>query len=559
VGGSRTTGLIARLAKLDERRDCASELARHLGAEALFAFVRDPELHVLIPAPGFPQTHPGGPLWRGFLASCSHGGIHTGEVAYPDRTATRPATALCHEDGTTFVFIGATIDFDPGTRDALSLAGALLAAEQGTVIARGVAAAAREAAQHATALTNALDAARAQLEGALSESARLNAELQNAAGRERQARGEAEAANRAKDEFLAMLGHELRNPLAPIVTALQLLKLRGQGDSPEHQIIERQIDHVIRLVDDLLDVSRITRGKAELQKAPVELGRVVAKAVEMASPLLERRRHRFTVSVAAHGLALDADEGRLAQVVSNLLTNAARYTPPAGEISLRGRRVGDEIEIAVKDSGIGIEPAVLPNIFDLFVQGKRSIDRAEGGLGLGLALVRNLVGMHGGTVVARSEGPGRGSEFVVRLPALHEEALPAPVASARPKLEATGSGPRLRVMIVDDNLDAAELLAEVVRLYGHEVVVAHDGPTALRVAEEFTPDTAILDIGLPVMDGYELARRLRARPGAHKPRLIAVTGYGQATDREQSAAAGFESHLVKPVDLSRLVHILSDT
>jgi signal transduction histidine kinase/ActR/RegA family two-component response regulator len=549
LADAATLALIFRLADGAGRRDAAAALARHLGAEALFAFVRDAELGVLLPAPGLPQTHPGGPTWRALLARCDAVGVHRGEIAFPNQASIRKVTALVPDLRTAFVFVGEAAPLDEVEKGALSMAGALLLAEHAAVIAGGSATAAREAAQHASALTRALDTTRSELERALETSAR-------AASGERRARAEAEAANRAKDEFLAMLGHELRNPLAPIVTALQLMKLRGDGGTREHEIIERQIDHVIRLVDDLLDISRITRGKAELQRAPVELAVVVAKAVEMASPLLERRRHHFTVAVPSRGLVLDADEGRLAQVLSNLLTNAARYTPAGGEIALSAVRSGDAVEVTVTDSGIGIEAEMLPHIFDLFVQGKRSSDRAEGGLGLGLALVRNLVGMHGGTVEAQSDGKNRGSRFTVRLPALHAESpreLPPPARPApmQPK------GPRLRVMIVDDNRDAAELLAEVVRFEGHEVVTVHDGLEALGVVDDFKPDTAILDIGLPVMDGYELARQLRANPTTRSARLIAVTGYGQQTDRAQSQAAGFDSHLVKPVDVVELIGLLA--
>ena len=353
----------------------------------------------------------------------------------------------------------------PVELDAFGVVGALFRAEHAAVIANGAAMAAREAVQHASAVTAALDAARG--------------ELQRAAERERAARDEAERANRAKDEFLAMLGHELRNPLAPIVTALSLLKLRGLAGTPENEVIERQMGHLIRLVDDLLDVSRITRGLVRLERRPVELATVIAKAVEMASPLLERQRHRFSVSVASNGMMLDADEGRLAQVLSNLLTNAARYTPAGGDISLAAVNTDSVVEITVKDSGMGIDPEILPKIFDLFFQGKRSSDRAEGGLGLGLALARNLVAMHGGTIEARSAGRGRGSEFVVRLPALPAERRtdPAPVAPAH--VERTGAS--RRVLVVDDNKDAAELLAEFLRMEGHDVAIAGDGAEALQM------------------------------------------------------------------------------
>jgi PAS domain S-box-containing protein len=361
----------------------------------------------------------------------------------------------------------------------------------------------------------------------------------------------AESASRAKDEFLAMLGHELRNPLSPIVSALQLMRLKGEvRPTREHEIIERQVQHLVRLVDDLLDVTRITRGKVELERAPVELEAAVSKAVEMASPLIEQRRHRLTVSVPPAGLRLDADAGRLAQVISNLLTNAARYTEPGGTIEVAARCEGDEIVLRVIDDGIGIEPELLSQVFDLFVQGRQTLARADGGLGIGLTLVRNLVQLHGGTVAVRSGGRGRGSEFVVRLPALLDASPGAPPPPRRGRRP--GAAGR-RIVVVDDNVDAAELMAQVLIAAGHEVRVAHDGPATLGLIERFRPEVALLDLGLPVMDGYELAVRLRRSLGSMAPRLIAVTGYGQEHDHARSREAGFDDHLVKPVDADRLL------
>jgi PAS domain S-box-containing protein len=387
--------------------------------------------------------------------------------------------------------------------------------------------------------------ARRALEKAHDERAKLLAEL--------------EAASRAKDEFLAMLGHELRNPLSPIVTALQLMRLHGDRTmSKAQEVIERQVDHLVRLVDDLLDISRITRGKVELRKEHVELAEVCNKAVEMASVLLKQRKHTLAIDVPVRGLRWEGDPVRLAQVVANLLTNAARYTEVGGHIVLAAHRDADEVVIRVVDDGIGIDAEMLPRIFDLFVQGKRSSDRAEGGLGLGLALVKNLVAMHGGSVVAQSEGVGRGSEFVIRLPAAPSGELAretsAPARSAQPAPAVTPK----RVLVVDDNVDAADLLSDILRNAGHDVRVANDPLTALSTADEFRPDVAVLDIGLPVMDGYELATRMRASPAGVNCRLIALTGYGQDHDHARSSDAGFSIHLVKPVDLDRLKQLLND-
>ena len=369
------------------------------------------------------------------------------------------------------------------------------------------------------------------------------------------ARAAAEEANRAKDEFLAMLGHELRNPLAPILTALELMSLKGDQTSlRERTVIERHVKDVVRLVGDLLDVSRIAQGKVELDKRPVELAELVAKAAEAASPLLEDRRQRLEVDVAAN-IWIDADGMRISQVLSNLLTNAAKYTQPDGHISIGARRDGDDAVIVVRDDGMGISRELLPKLFDLFVQGRRTIERSEGGLGLGLSIVRNLVRIHGGSVAARSSGAGKGSEFEVRLPALPDTYRPkllsdtAIVAAIR-----TGK----RILIVDDNEDAAELLAFALDSLGYQARTAFDGPSALDVDAEFVPEIAVLDIGLPVMDGYELARRLRERAGDSRSlRLIALTGYGSASDRKRTAEAGFDAHMVKPLDLASLKTTLS--
>jgi two-component system CheB/CheR fusion protein len=365
---------------------------------------------------------------------------------------------------------------------------------------------------------------------------------------------EALAASRAKDEFLAVLGHELRNPLAPIMTAVELLKLRGVTMTRELLTIERQVRHLARLVDDLLDISRITRGLVELQRERLSLDAALAKGAEIASPLLEQKEHRVSLDVDP-ALWVDGDPVRLAQVFSNLLTNAARYTPRGGNIRVSASRDGAHAVVRVVDDGTGIAPELLGRIFDLFVQGGRTIARSEGGLGIGLAVVRSLVQLHGGEVTAHSAGPGQGSEFVVRLP-LAGDRLPGPAVRGGAR---TPSAPELpearhkrRVLVVDDNVEAAELISGALRALGHEVAVAHDGAEALKLADRFRPEVAVLDIGLPVMDGYELARRLREQPDFGTGRLIALTGYGQPGDRARSLDAGFDVHMIKPVDVRAL-------
>jgi PAS domain S-box-containing protein len=383
--------------------------------------------------------------------------------------------------------------------------------------------------------------------------ARLYADAQGA-------REAAEQANRSKDEFLAMLGHELRNPLAPILTALQLMKLRqASAFEKERGVIERQVRHVVTLVDDLLDISRITRGKIELVHEPVDLGDTVAKALELAGPLMEERQHQVSLAVP-RGLVVLGDPVRLAQVLANLLTNSAKYTNPRGHIVISATRSTPaddnpgEITLSVRDDGVGIEPELLPRVFHLFVQGQQALDRSKGGLGLGLAIVRTVVELHGGRVSAHSEGLGKGSEFRVTLPA---HAVAASAAAQVSGISAPVPAPgAARVLVVDDNPDALELLTEVLRFKGHDVRGALDAAEALEVAVALRPDVALLDIGLPVIDGYELARRLRSLPGLGSVKLAALTGYGQPNDKERARAAGFDEHLVKPISIEQVEAVL---
>ena len=350
-------------------------------------------------------------------------------------------------------------------------------------------------------------------------------------------------ASRAKDEFLAMLGHELRNPLSPIMTALELMRLRGIRDGAEERaIIERQLGHVVTLVDDLLDVSRITRGELTLDRKRVSLGDVVRRAIEQASPLIERGGHRLEVDVD-DAVFVDGDPTRLAQVIANLLTNSAKYTPPGGLISVRAGREGDRAVIHVVDNGIGLAAQDPERLFEAFHREGRS--RKHGSLGLGLTIVKSLVVAHGGQVSLHSAGIGQGTEGVVSLP-LASAAYDVEEQSER---RASSSVPPRRLLIVDDNEDAANLLGAALRRLGHDVRVANDGAAALRLAQEYVPHVALLDLGMPVMDGYELATQLRKQAAWRKVRLVAVTGYGQPSDRERTQAAGFDAHLVKPVDV----------
>ena len=363
-------------------------------------------------------------------------------------------------------------------------------------------------------------------------------------------------ASRQKDAFFAVLGHELRNPLSPMLTALQIMRLRGV-EGREVEILERQVTHMRRLVDDLLDVSRITSGKVQLQLEDVDLAAILVRTLDTVGPLLEQRHHKLHVQIPRGSIGVRADPERLTQIVTNLLVNAAKYSDEGSNIFLDASVHEGFVSLSVRDEGIGISPELLDAIFDNFVQRPESLDRSRDGLGLGLAVVRSLVRQHGGRVYARSEGAGKGSEFVVELPAvaLPEQLLASPTP-ARPK---RALGQRARVLVVDDNRDAAETLHAGLVHYGFEVELAFEPETALKLAKAFRPTIALLDIGMPEMSGYELAPRLRALVEPEGTlRLVAVTGFGQPADRERAIAAGFDRHLVKPVDLKTLMRTLEE-
>jgi len=374
-----------------------------------------------------------------------------------------------------------------------------------------------------------------------------------------------QSADRKKDDFLAMLGHELRNPLAPISAGAQLLKMMP-GSDPRvvrtSEMIARQVKQMTRIVDDLLDVSRVTRGLVTLERAPLDLREVIHAAVEQARPLVDARRQALTLRLPAEPIGVHGDHARLVQVIGNLLSNAVRYTPERGSIIVAAWAEEGRAVAAVQDNGMGIAPALMPELFDLFTQGSRSVDRSQGGLGLGLALVKHLVELHGGQVEAASEGQGRGATFTVRLPMAH---LPLPLPAERAAHAGTVADSRangrggLNILIVDDNVDAAQSLGDWLQLQGHRVQAVHDGAAALaRVGPGAEAvDACIVDIGLPRMDGWELARRLRDAPATAHALLIALSGYGQPADRERSAQAGFTQHLVKPPDVARLAAILA--
>jgi PAS domain S-box-containing protein len=367
------------------------------------------------------------------------------------------------------------------------------------------------------------------------------------------ARNALQFADRQKDEFLAMLAHELRNPLAPIQNASALLAAAALKE-PRAQfsigVIKRQVTQLTRLVDDLLDVSRITQGRIELKREPLELGSIVAQALEVVDPLFRERRHRVSIASGYQPLYVLGDNARLVQCVGNVLTNSAKYTDPDGEIRIRSYFDGGMAVLQVTDNGLGIPPDLLPRIFDLFVQSERTLDRSQGGLGIGLSVVKRLIEMHGGEVAARSDGAGHGAIFEIRLPLIE-----------RPHVSPTGESPPhiapRRILIVDDNIDAADTLALLLAIEGHDTRVAYESAAALAVARNFQPDIILLDIGLPGMNGYEVAQAMRSFPDLSGVRLIALTGYGKSEDQQRTKAAGFDDHLVKPVDAASLAEALS--
>jgi signal transduction histidine kinase/ActR/RegA family two-component response regulator len=538
---SQAIELVVGLAHAENRLAKAKALAVALGSDELMVFLHDEEADALMPAPGWRKTLPGGAAWHEFLARAKDDGFHRGEV--PWAGASRQIVG-CAAQGLVLVFIGGTLR-DADARLVCSMAPLLKAAvsaQQALAATSGELEAARSEIRQAAALMKVLDETRTQLDRSLIE-------LDWQARSLEQARARAERATRSKDEFMAMLGHELRNPLAPIKTALGLLRMRGIR-SQELDVIQRQVDHMIRLVDDLLDVSRIAGGKLTLKRAPTEISAVIARAVETSAPLLDQRRQSLEVDVPEVGLCVTGDAARLAQVFANLLTNAAKYSDPGRRITVKARRMDDRVCVSVRDEGIGIQAGLIEKIFDLFHQEGRGLDRAQGGLGLGLAIVRNLVMMHEGTVEARSDGPGKGSTFVVELPVCASDARTLEERGTTPNV--VPADLRHHILLVDDNIDARDTLATAFRALGHLVTTAADAFEALESTDASRPDVAVLDIGLPGIDGYELADRLRRRDGSELT-LIAVTGYGQPEDRARATTAGFNAHFVKPVDFHQLV------
>ncbi len=539
-----TVGWVARMATTGARREAASALATSMGGEQLLIFVRDPELSILLPAPGFQQTLPGGPAWCQILEACNQPGTFRAEVPFPTLRETVSACAVCIPGGTAAILLGgeARAERMESFLRLLPVLGAMFQCELSAKSASGQVQSAREAAQHAHTLAASLDKTRGELERALTEAGRLNQQLTDADLR--------------KDEFLAMLAHELRNPLSPMITALHLFQRRQPQGSPptrELEIVSRQLSQLTRLIDDLMDVSRITRGRVELREERSELSEILSRAIETTIPTIEARRHKLSVTGTESPVFLMVDSVRMTQVFSNLLHNAAKYSDPNGQIRVVVQSRAKDVRIRIEDEGVGMSAEVLPRVFDLFVQAPRSLDRAQGGLGIGLSVVRGLVELHGGEVTASSAGLGKGSQFEVTLPIVE----PPAVAAEPPTLPQAPVAPvrAMRVLIVEDSKDAAETLAELLELQGHSPQIAHHGLMALEIASSFRPEVVLLDIGLPGMDGLEVARRMRLM--LRDVRLVALSGYGQEKDRQNGRDAGFDDYLVKPVDLELLAQVMS--
>jgi len=546
--GTRTIDLLVKLAWQTERAGAATALADRLGAGQVLIFIRDPDVDALLPAPGMEQTLRGGPAWRAFLKRCSEPGRQEAVVDLPANRQV-PALALVWGNVALIMLGGSPDPADLAQIEPLlPLLGAALGCEQEVVVAQSEATAAKLAAGQAKLLAKALEASRA-------EGAALNARLRDE--------------HRRKDDFLAMLAHELRNPLSPLVTSVELLRRHG-GDTAmvnrQLAAMARQVDQLSRLVEDLLDVSRVSHGRISLRREVLGLADVLAHALESSRLLIDVRNHHTRLEGVEEPLMVDADRVRLTQVFANLINNAAKYSEPGGTISITIWREGVMAVVSVADTGMGISSTMLPRVFDLFEQSSDTRIRAQGGLGIGLTLVRSLVALHGGTVQAQSPGTNQGSTFTVRLPLLDVPSLPAADAGAAPSVagaDASADQPAavedaLRVLVVDDNRDAADSLCEILQMLGHQCEAAHSALDALQVADGMDADLIMLDIGLPEIDGYELARRLR-RQGHRHAWFVALTGYGSDEDRRRSIAAGFDEHVVKPVKLETLHTILGRT
>ena len=529
---SAASALLQACADPRQRSAAAEALARALAARRVFLYVRDPELDAMLPAPGLPKTVAAGAGWREFLRRCLFESRPVARVTFAEFGEVT-AQACCH-GGACIVVVGDEVpasaldDLAP----AFPLLAALLRAEHALATERAEADLARESAARASDLARALDTAR-------SAAGELNLQLRREHER--------------KDEFLAILAHELRNPLSPLLASVEILRRTTAGDDPrclrQLDVMTRQLHQLTRLVDDLLDVSRVSRGMVDLRREPVQLQDVLEDALEVARPLIGTRGHVLQMPQQWPAVMLNGDRVRLGQVFANLLTNAAKYTEPGGRITVSVVDDESRISVVIRDTGMGIPQDMLKRVFDLFAQAPMAGVRANGGLGIGLTLVRRLVELHGGQVSAYSRGEGEGSTFTVSLPRVRRRTRtavkPASIATASPAPSARAAQ-GVRVLVVDDNVDAAQTLAALLECHGAQARIAHDGRDAIEAARALDPHLVLLDIALPVMDGYETLRRLRQLDG-FRAHVVALTGFGSEADRQRSSDAGFDAHLVKPL------------
>jgi len=538
----------------ETRQNGLNALASYTRAKEAYLFGKDDELGVFLPAKGLPQTMRHAARWHAFFAQCIAGTCVFAALPSPAEGEEICGSIVTGKLGLAIlVLLGVKIEPSVAIQlqALLPLVGAKLIVERSADSAAGHAAVAREGVRQAKSLNLALDSNRRELQKAFE---RLEKELAVRRGTEEKLR----EADRKKDEFLAMLAHELRNPLAPINMAAQLIKLPSAAQrqiEQASQIITRQVAHMTSLLDDLLDVSRVTRGKIALEKEAVDAKAVIADAIEQSKSLVQQKQHQLNVHLTGETVYVDGDKTRLVQIVANILINAAKYTPTQGILDLRLDATVDEVCVIVSDNGIGIGTDLMPHIFELFTQAPRSLDRSQGGLGIGLALVKSLVELHGGSISAQSQGPNLGSEFTIRLPrhknALHE-------CASSPQSYMLASDDALSILVIDDNVDAAITMAAFMESLGHRVLTGHSANDAMRLVASQNFDVLFLDIGLPDMDGYELAKKFREAGACEDTVLIALTGYGQPQDKELAHEAGFNVHLTKPADFARLMKILSD-
>ena len=538
----------------ETRQDGLNALASYTQAKEAYLFGKDDELGVFLPAKGLPQTMRYAARWHALFEQCKAGTCVSGLLPSPANGEEIRGSVVAGKLGLAIlVLLGVEIESSTAIllQALLPLVGAKLIVERSAESAAGHAAVAREAGRQAKSLNLALDTNRRELQKAFEQ-------LEKELAVRREAEEKLRETDRKKDEFLAMLAHELRNPLAPINMAAQLIKLPSAPQrqiEQASQIISRQVAHMTSLLDDLLDVSRVTRGKIVLSKEAVDVKAVIADAIEQSKSLIQQKQHQLNVHLTGEAVYVEGDKTRLVQIVANILINAAKYTPSQGILDLRLDATVDEVCVRVSDNGLGIDSELMPHIFELFTQAPRSPDRSQGGLGIGLALVKSLVELHGGGISAQSQGANLGSEFTVRLPR-YKNAMDAFASSVENPM--LGSDEVLTLLVIDDNVDAASTLAAFMDSLGHHVRTGHSANDAMKLAASQSFDVIFLDIGLPDMDGYELAKKIREVKACEGTVLVALTGYGQPQDKALAHEAGFNVHLTKPADFARLMKVLSD-